>query len=579
MKNLNLLVSCLSAFLLVSPFSRAQNVDVICTTDVHGAIFDYDFVTDTTASASMSKVYSFVKAVRDSSDNVILLDNGDFLQGSPAVYYYNYIDTLSLHVTARIFNLMNYDAVNIGNHDIEATHNVYDKIVRQVNAPVLGANVIRKSNKQPYFKPYVVLERAGKRIVVLGLTTPYIPHWLPEVFWSGMEFNDMIESAQYWMDYIKKNENPDAVIGLFHSGFNYEYGNQNADTYKNENASVLVGQRVEGFDALLIGHDHRINNTKVTTPSGRQIPLLDAGFAARTVACLRLSWNADGKLNCDGRLVATANLKSSSEYDDALMPQFLTVKAFSRKVIGNVAQPVFACESLMGSSPFVDVVHSTMLRHTGADISFSAPLLINTVIPAGPFKVGRLFSLYRYENTLCVMRLSGREVKNYLEYSYNLWVANPKKNDGHVLLFERKGRLKNNYYNLDSAAGIVYTVDVTADYGSRVNIISMADGSKFDPDKSYRVAINSYRANGGGGHLEHGAGIPFDQIQSRIVSHDTRDLRRLIMQDFISQSESGASLDFKALGQWKFVPENVVSSPLKSDVNQFRGSGNAYFVK
>ena len=201
-------------------------------------------------------------------------------------------------------------------------------------------------------------------------------------------------------------------------------------------------------------------------------------------------------------------------------PQQLAVKSYTRKVIANLTAPVRAYESLGGSSAFVDVVHRTMLKHTGADISMSAPLLINATLPQGDITVGRMFSLYKYENTLCLISMTGKEVKDYLEYSYDKWIQDPQAT-GHALLLNKSGRLVNNYYNLDSAAGIIYTVDVTAEKGRRVKIVSMADGRKFDKRKTYKVALNSYRASGGGGHLEFGAGIPFHDIKSRILKSRT----------------------------------------------------------
>lgn len=563
------LVSMLMAASAAFSSATSQTISVVYTTDVHGAVFNYDFVHDTIATYSLANVYSYVSAVRDTSKNVILLDNGDFLQGSPAVYYYNNVDTAGINVMARIFNYMKYDAVCVGNHDIEARHRVYDKVAKEIKAPVLSANIKDVKTNTPYFSPYTILERAGKRIAVIGLTTPYIPHWLAENYWSGMYFEDMVESARYWVNKVREEEKPDAVIGLFHSGFDYTYGNQSADTYKNENASVLVAERVDGFDALLIGHDHKLFNKEVISPSGRVVPILDAGSAARNAGLLTITFGKDGKPRCKTALIAMKSFKPSDEYDKFFLPQQLAVKSYTRKVIANLTAPVRAYESLGGSSAFVDVVHRTMLKHTGADISMSAPLLINATLPQGDITVGRMFSLYKYENTLCLISMTGKEVKDYLEYSYDKWIQDPQAT-GHALLLNKSGRLVNNYYNLDSAAGIIYTVDVTAEKGRRVKIVSMADGRKFDKRKTYKVALNSYRASGGGGHLEFGAGIPFHDIKGRILKSFDGDLRGLIIEDFENQYKSGAKMTLNPLGQWKFTPDDVAGEALKKDLELFK---------
>lgn len=549
--------------------AQAQTISVVYTTDVHGAVFNYDFVRDTTADYSLSNVYTYVSAVRDTSKNVILLDTGDFLQGTPVVYYYNNVDTAGQNVMSRILNFMKYDVMGVGNHDIEARHRVYDKIRKELNMPLVSANIKDVETNEPYFTPYVMLERAGKRIAVIGLTTPYIPHWLDESYWKGMYFEDMVESARYWVKKVREEEKPDVVIGLFHSGYDYTYGNQSADTYKNENASVLVAERVDGFDAILIGHDHKLYNKEVTSPSGKKVPVLDAGTAARNAGLLTITFNKQGEPQCKTTLIAMKSFKPSEEYDKAFLPQQLAVKSYTRKVIADLTEPVFAYESLGGSSAFVDIVHESMLKHTGADISMSAPLLINATLPKGPITVGRMFSLYKYENTLCMLHMTGKEVKDYLEFSYDRWIHNPAT-DGHVLQLTKSGRLVTNYYNLDSAAGIIYTVDVTAEKGKRVKIVSMADGSKFNLRKTYKVALNSYRANGGGGLLEFGAGIPFSEIKSRIVSTYDSDLRGLIIKDFEELYKGGERMTLKPLGQWKFTPESDVAEPLKSDLGLFK---------
>lgn len=549
--------------------ATAQTISVIYTTDVHGALFNYDFVRDTVAPYSLSNVYTYVSAVRDTSKNVILLDNGDFLQGTPAVYYYNNVDTAGQNVTSRVFNYMKYDAVGVGNHDIEARHRVYDKVKRELNMPLVSANIKDVNKNAPYFTPYVMLERGGKRVAVIGLTTPYIPHWLDESFWSGMYFEDMVESAQYWVKKVKDTEKPDVIIGLFHSGYDYTYGNQDAQTYKNENASVLVAERVEGFDAILVGHDHKLYNKEAVSPSGKKVPVLDAGTAARNAGLLTITFDKSGAPKCKTSLIAMKSFEPSADYDKAFIPQQMAVRAYTRKVIANLTEPVPAYESLGGSSAFVDIVHQTMLKHTGADISMSAPLLINATLPQGDITVGRMFSLYKYENTLCMLRMTGKEIKDYLEYSYDRWIQNPAAT-GHVLLLNKFGRLVNNYYNLDSAAGIIYTVDVTAEKGKRVRIISMADGHKFDKRKTYKVALNSYRANGGGGHLEFGAGIAFHDIKGRIISTYDSDLRGLIIEDFAKEYKSGESMTLKPLGQWRFVPEGQIAEQLGKDLDLFK---------
>src|SRR3972149_7052466 len=146
------------------PFLSAQtiNLKIVETSDVHGAAFPYTLLNDTTTDFSLAQVHTYLVSEKYKPDQeIILLDNGDILQGDPLVYFYNYIDTLNRHVYAEAMNFMEYDAATIGNHDIETGHAVYDKFRKEINFPWLAANAINKKNGEPYFQPYTVIERKG----------------------------------------------------------------------------------------------------------------------------------------------------------------------------------------------------------------------------------------------------------------------------------------------------------------------------------------------------------------------------------------------------------------------------------
>jgi 2',3'-cyclic-nucleotide 2'-phosphodiesterase/3'-nucleotidase len=198
------------------------------------------------------------------------------------------------------------------------------------------------------------------------------------------------------------------------------------------------------------------------------------------------------------------------------------------------------------------------LNISGAEISFCAPLSWNAEIKAGEITVADMFNLYKFENMLYVMRLTGREIKNYLEMSYGMWVNQMQGPDDHLLLLDEQAgsdekgyRFKYYTFNFDSAAGIQYTVDVTKPVGERIHITAMADGTPFDMDREYRVALNSYRGNGGGDLLVQGAGIPKAELPGRMVSATDKDLRYYLIE-YIQQHPD---LHPEPLNQWRFVPE------------------------
>jgi len=499
-----------------------------------------------------------------------LLDNGDLLQGDPMAYYYNYIDTTQINIYADAMNFMNYDAATVGNHDIETGHDVYDKFSREINFPWLAANAINTETDEPYFEPYVVIERQGIKIAMLGLITPSVPSWLPEFLWKGIEFEDMIESAEYWVPIIEEREKPDLLIGLFHSGVDFTYNDEDEDTYKNENASQLVAEQVPGFDVVFVGHDHAGWNFKIENEDGDSVLILGPLSRTRTIAVANIQMVFDSasekwlSKDVSGEIVETKNYMADDHFMSKFLMDLNIVKNFTETPLGQITNSISSGESLFGPSEFVDLIQTAQLEITGADISFASPLSFNATIDSGWIKIKELFKLYHYENYLYTMALTGEEIQDYLEYSFGNWFNEMSKESDDLLLFRhnedddikysaRTGfpELETAYYNFSSAAGINYTVDISKPVGDRVSIIGLTDGTQFDFDQIYTVAINSYRGSGGGGLLTRGADIPQDELSERMLSSTDHDIKYSLMQ-WIKDKKI---ITPHIIGNWKIVPE------------------------
>lgn len=568
---------------------QTVTLKIIATTDVHGAFFPYDFVNDREAKTSLAQVFTFVKQQRENKgQEVILLDNGDILQGQPNVYYYNFEATAKINNCAEVMNYMKYDAASVGNHDIETGHPVYDKIVKEFNFPWLSANTINQSTRQPYFKPYTLILRKGIKVAVLGMTTPHIPNWLPEKIWKGMAFEDMLETAEKWIKIIKEKEKPEIIVGLFHSGVDFTYGGQTSQSPKNENASRLVSERVPGFDVVIAGHDHQEYNLVVKDPEGNEVLLLDPRSSARAAAVATFTMNYDPaakswKKEKKGEIVDLRNFKPDQEFVNTFKNAIEEVKKYVSKKIGVFTETISTRDAMFGDSAFVDLIHRVQLEITGADISFTAPLSYSAAIKKGDVFVRDMFKLYRYENLLYTMEMTGKEIKDYLEYSYGRWFNTMKHEDDHLILFKRDENgelirserygtyeLEYRYYNFDSGAGILYEVDVSKPVGERIKIISMTNKTPFETTKKYKVAINSYRGTGGGGHLVKGAGIPKEEISKRVINSTSKDLRYFMMKWI----EKNRTITPKASGNWKVVPEVWWKKAKEKDYVLLYGSPN-----
>ena len=540
---------------------REVKLKIVQTSDVHGNYYPYNFITQKDWAGSLARVHAFVQKKREIyKDNLILLDNGDILQGQPTAYYYNYIDTVSPHLCAEMMNYMGYDAGNMGNHDVETGRRVFDRWISECNFPVLGANIIDTATGETHLKPYKVMERDGVKIVVLGMITPAIPAWLSENLWKGLRFDDMEQTAKKWMKIIREKEKPDLVIGLFHAG-------QDAFLMSgkyNENASLSVAKNVPGFDMVLMGHDHARECKKIANVAGDSVLIIDPASNAAVVSNVDVTIKLkDGKVQSKeikGVLSATKNYGVSEEFMQKFAPQYNTVEQFVSKKIGTFTEDISTRPAFFGPSAFVDFIHSLQLDISGADISLVAPLSFDAEIKKGDIHVSDMFNLYKYENMLYVMTLSGKEIKDILEDSYYMWTNQMKSPQDHLLWFKEKRRegaedrasFQNFSFNFDSAAGIIYTVDVTKPKGAKITVVSMADGAPFDLNKVYKVALNSYRGNGGGELLTKGAGIPQEQLKDRIIFSTDKDLRFYLM----NYIEKKGTLDPRALNQWKFIPED-----------------------
>jgi len=558
--------------------SKTVRLKVIETSDVHGHFFPYDFMERKPLKGTLVRANTYINKEREKfgKENLLLIDNGDILQGQPCVYWSNYVMPEDENLAARVINYMEYDAETVGNHDIEPGHQVYDKWIREVRCPLLGANIVKAGSdgkadpKNIYegLQPYSIHYIDGVKIAVIGMLTPAIPNWLNKSIWKGMEFEEMTSCAKKWIAYLKEVERPDLIFGLFHSG---KDGGIITPDYE-ENATAAVAKEVPGFDIIFFGHDHQVHNEWITNNDGQQVLIIDPSCWAQNIAEAEIELTYEnGKLtkkDIKGEIVSVKD----EEIDEQMMNHFQkdidAVKAYVSEKIGRFETAIHTRESFFGNAAFTDLIHNLQLQITKADISFNAPLSFNTTINAGDVTMADMFKLYRFENLLFVLRMTGEEIRKHLEYSYDMWTNTMTSPEDHALRLntnykEDQQRAGFQYYtfNFDSACGIDYEVDLTKPDGEKVRILQMSNGEPFDEQKWYKVAMNSYRANGGGELLTLGAGIPQDSLDSRVLFHTDRDQRHYLTEEIRRMG----TLDPKPNSNWKFVPEDWAKPALERD--------------
>ena len=558
------LASCLG------PKDGEYTFRILTTNDIHGRCFDSLYVSDASDNA-LTNISWYADSIRtaEGADNVILLDAGDCLQGDNAAYYFNYIDTTSKHLFARMAEYIGYDAVVVGNHDIETGHKVYDRMVETIDVPFLAANALRSDNGEPYFQEYVTLRRHGLKITIIGFTNPNIKGWLSPVLWEGMTFESLIPMAQEVVDRVSAEEKPDVVIVAVHAGTGKGDGaileSQGLDLFKS----------LRGVDFVVCAHDHR-----PVVHQNDSICLINAGSHCRNLGFGTVTLKVeDGRVvskTLKAELIPVDKKNVDTRMQETFRQDFEAVKVFTLKEVGQLKADLLTRDAYSGMSDYMNLIHTLSLGCAPAQISFAAPLTFNGFVESGTLVYNDLFTIYPYENQLFVVRMTGKEIKDYLEYSYDAWINTIDSAQDRLLKIadrpdprtgQKAWSFINRSYNFDSAGGLVYTVDVTKICGQRVTIQSLADGRAFDMTAQYNVAMTSYRASGGGGIMRNGAGIDTDNIAARTVAYHP-EIREILYDYLMKNGQISPEKigDPAVVGDWKFVPETMAEKALERDM-------------
>lgn len=567
------IVALLATVLIISCSKKASRKDadvtLIYTTDVHGQMLNYDFYQKKPGIESLSNVMSYVRKCREENPKgVVLIDNGDLIEGCPSMYYYNYVAIRQEHLATRVLSYMNFDVVNLGNHDLEGGEAVYyDHLKAGYSMSLLSANAIDTRTDEPMFQPYCIIERKGFRIAILGLITADVPNWIPLSKIPHLRFESMQETARHWIPIIEEREQPDMIIGLFHSG-REEVMLQDDKGQDYVDGAMITARKVRGFDALLIGHDHLVMTDTIINNFGDTIPVLQPANHAKELGRMDLHLTQDIKANGHVRAdismkrINTAEIDTDPDYDKAFQTETDKINDFLDRSVEQPIAEMDGLKSLTGPSEIMDLIHSVQLSASYADISLASCMSSFSKIQGGTLSMRQLFSIYKYENQMTKMWMTGEEIRQFLEFGYGRQYNHMTSAKDHLLNFKLKangdtimGRfgpeLVTPQYNYTSAAGINYVVDVRKPAGQRVTITSMADGSAFIPERRYDVVLSSYQAAGGGGFLRQGLGWSTSEIDRHTIITTVKDMRY-----FIQQYLQGVNRGSKAplLGKWEVVP-------------------------
>lgn len=491
-------LATLFSLTLLAPVAGAEEarVTVLHTTDLHGALLPFDDLLNRPVARGLAKVATAVAAVRAEGTAVLLLDAGDATAGSALVSVWRRDPAGEPEPVTRAMNALGYDAMAVGNHEFDFGPEALERTREAAAFPWIAANVVR-ADGSPAFPPAIVREFAGGvRVGVFGLATPAVPRLVDSTQCAGYEFLSPIEIAQREVHRLRGAERCDIVIALAHTGLEKDprTGEARPGDAPGENFGWRLAHEVRGLDAVILGHTHAtipavtLGGTLVTQAGhhGEALGRIDLTLERATDAS---PWKLSGR---QARVIALGDsVAADPALADTLAGYAARTRAALDERVGVAAGDLAAPGGRFSDNPLLRLIHRAQLDATGADVSLAALFDPAQSIPAGPVTVRDLMRLYPYENTLVAVELTGADLKAALEQSARLFAEYTYEEGRPLTVPGMPG------WNFDMAMGVTYEVDLTRPAGDRILHLSW-QGQPLEPGRRLRVAVNGYRAAGGG---------------------------------------------------------------------------------
>ncbi|WP_339849377.1 bifunctional UDP-sugar hydrolase/5'-nucleotidase [Paenibacillus sp. FSL W7-1088] len=571
------------------------NVDIMVTSDLHGAIRPIHYNTNAYRPAGLALLASLIRRERERSPELLLVDNGDLLQGSPlASYAASFVSNHEVHPFINVLNELGYDAAVMGNHEFNYGQDLLRKAVEDSHFPWLSANIVMNRHKEDYESlieqhsaddhpsyrtyqddtvvihsyegnpeketrviapigagipafgpPYLIKTlSSGVKIALLGATTHYIPNWEHPKNIEGLQFLDAMETIRAWVGYIREHEQPDVLVVSYHGGFesDLETG-EPAERLTGENQAYAICRDIDGIDVLLTGHQHRQLTANIHGVSVVQPGFSGNGAGHVSVQLERLSngrWQIAGK---QARLLLLDE-NNDAEPDAAVMKLTDELEAKAQawldQPIGEVAGDLSITDPAalrLAAHPFIAFVHQVQMEATGAQISNTALLSEEARGFGSLITVRDVLSNFIYPNTLTVLELRGQDIRDALEQTARYFEVEAS---GEVVVNPAYMQPKPQHYNYDMWAGVEYELDISKPVGSRVVKLER-EGIPVAMDATYSVVMNSYRAAGGGDYAMYPG--------KKVLHEGATDMAALV-EDYIRRHQP---LTVEQANNWKVI--------------------------
>ncbi|MFE6967588.1 bifunctional metallophosphatase/5'-nucleotidase [Agromyces sp. NPDC057679] len=533
-----------------SPASAATNgttakITIMGTSDLHANVVNWDYYKDAayydgsptrdTNAVGLSRVASLVKQVRADRGrgNTLLFDAGDTIQGTPLGFYYATVEpvteTGATHPVAAQMNALGYDAVALGNHEFNYGLDFLDNWIEQMDAPVLAANAVHAGTKVPRYTPYTITQlKVAKghppvKVGVLGLTNPGVVIWDKANVSGRVEVLDLVETAKRWVP-VMKAEGAHIIVVSAHSG---ESG---LSTYGSElpieNAAKLVAEQVPDVDVVLFGHAHAEIPERLVTNlvTGAEVIMSEPKNWGQRLSVfdldLRYSRGKWSVVEHKAYLLNANTVVDDPEFVALVRDQHDAVVEYMNSAVATSTEEMLAAESCWKDTAILDYVNEVQTETVRAAVAGTAEASLPIVSIAAPFNRAASFpqgsvtikdvaGLYIYDNTLMASVLTGKQIREYLEFSAEYFkpVAPDAPIDPAAWTNAPTPRAASTPdYNYDQFSGVEYTIDLSKPIGQRISPLTY-EGAPVADDQRFLVAVNNYRQSGGGG-FPHIAAAP-----------------------------------------------------------------------
>jgi 2',3'-cyclic-nucleotide 2'-phosphodiesterase / 3'-nucleotidase len=524
-----------------APAPLRAHITIMATTDLHGNILPVDYYTNKPDNRGLAKAATVIKQARKDEPNLLLIDSGDTIQGTPLAYYHNKKNNAPPDPMMLTMSALHYDAMAVGNHEYNFGLQVLGKARGEAKFPWLSANTYRKGTDETAYDPYLVKEVNGVKVGILGLTTPGVPNWENAQNYAGLEFREPVSEAKKWTAILRERERVDLVIVAMHMGLEEDLrtGEKNPGQVPNENEAIRIASEVPGIDVILMGHTHRevpslvINGVLLAQANhwGRHVARVDLYLEKDNGGRWHMAAKSSRTIPLDERVEPDAEISKLAE------PYDRETQSWLNQVIGQSSAELSARDARFRDTAILDLIQRVQLEAGRAEVSLAASFNAEARIARGPVTVRDIAGLYIYENTLVTLEVTGQQVKDALEHSARYFLTYVPGRSASELIDEKIPG-----YNFDLAEGVTYDLDITRPLGQRIQNLRYK-GEPLGAAQKLRLVTNNYRVNGGGGYSMF--------KDAPVVYRSSEEIRELII-DWVERNKQ---IPAEPSNNWRLLPQ------------------------